>query len=130
MIVPGEVNLPQVKAEVEAAFREYEAALMDNDLDTLDAHFWHDPRVVRYGVTENLYGIEAIRAYRRARDTAGVARLLSQTRITTFGVDTAIATTEFKRLNQAPGRQTQLWMRLPEGWRIVSAHVSLLEVRR
>lgn len=127
MIEPGDLNLPHVIAEVEAAFRNYETALNNNDLAALDGHFWHDPLVVRYGATENLYGIEAIRAYRRARDASRLERQLMRTQIVTFGEDMAVATTEFQRPGQGSGRQTQVWMRLPEGWRIVSAHISLLE---
>lgn len=127
MIDQGELDLPHVKAEVEAAFRDYETALNNNDLAALDAHFWHDDRVVRYGATENLYGIAAIRAYRRARDASNLSRQLYRTRIVTFGENLAVATTEFQRPGQPLGRQTQIWSKLPEGWRIVSAHVSLLE---
>ena len=126
MISHSEVNLPHVKAEVEAVFHDYEAALKRNDLGALDTHFWHSPLATRYGMTENLYGIEAIRAYRIARDAAKVARRLLHTHITTFGEDAAVATTEFVRPGQPPGRQTQMWVRFPEGWRIVSAHISLL----
>ena len=122
-----DVNLPHVLAEVKAVFQHYEAALNRNDLAALDAYFWHHPLVVRYGITENLYGIDAIRAYRIARDTSNISRLLGHTLITTFGEDTAVATTEFTRPHQASGRQTQVWGRFPEGWRIVSAHISLLE---
>lgn len=125
MISSGKVNLPHVKAEVEAVFQRYEAALMSNDLTALDAHFWNDPRVVRFGSAENLYGIDAIRAYRSARDASGVSRQLVHPLITTFGENAAVATTEFIRAGQT-GRQTQNWIRFPEGWRIVSAHVSLL----
>jgi hypothetical protein len=127
MIPHAEVNLPHVKAEVEAAFLDYEAALKRNDLQALDRYFWHSPHVVRYGAAENLYGIMAIRAFRAARDAAQVPRLLTQTCITTFGEDAAVATTEFRRPGQPPGRQSQTWIRFPEGWRIVSAHISLLE---
>lgn len=127
MISLDDMNLPHVKAEVEAVFLDYEAALTRNDLAALDAHFWHSLEVVRYGTNENLYGIDAVRAYRVARDSTRLARRLDRTQITTFGEDTAVATTEFKRPHQAPGRQTQVWIRFPEGWRIVSAHISLLE---
>ncbi|MDD3446284.1 MAG: DUF3225 domain-containing protein, partial [Zavarzinia sp.] len=89
--------------------------------------FWTDPRVLRYGPTENLYGPEAIASYRAARDVTDIARRLENTRINTFGADYAIANTEYIRLKSGKrGRQTQVWARLPEGWRIVSAHVSLL----
>lgn len=121
------LNLPHVKAEVEAVFRDYETALGNNDLAALDAHFWHSQLVVRFGATENLYGIDAVRAYRVIRDASKLRRSLTHTLITTFGENTAVATTEFKRPNQVPGRQTQVWIRFAEGWRIVSAHISLLE---
>lgn len=127
MIEVGAINLPHVVAEVEAVFRDYEAALVRNDLDALDNHFWHSELTLRYGATENLYGIEAVRAFRRARDGNALTRQLMNTRIVAFGEDLAVATTEFKRPGQAPGRQTQVWLRLAEGWRIVSAHISLLE---
>lgn len=129
MIAHAEVNLPHVRAEVEAVFAHYEAALIHNDLAALDAHFWHSEGVVRYGMVENLYGIEAIRAFRAARDASDLARALHHTRITTFGEDAACTTTEFSRPGQPTGRQTQMWIRLPEGWRIVAAHVSLLPAR-
>lgn len=127
MIEHTETNLPHVKAEVEAAFLEYEAALKHNDLQALDRHFWHSPHAVRYGTGENLYGIEAIRTFRIARKAFQIPRVLTQTHITTFGEDTAVATTEFLRPGQPPGRQSQTWIRFPEGWRIVSAHISLLD---
>lgn len=127
MIEAGAINLSHVVAEVEAVFKEYEAALVRNDLDALDKHFWHSELTVRYGATENLYGIEAVRAFRHARDGNALARRLMNTRIVAFGEDLAVATTEFERPGQAPGRQTQVWARLAEGWRIVSAHISLLE---
>lgn len=127
MIPHTEVNLPHVKAEVEAAFLDYEAALKRNDLPALDRHFWHSPHVVRYGTAENLYGIAAIRTFRAARDASQAPRVLTQTHITTFGEDAAVTTTEFRRPGQPPGRQSQTWIRFPEGWRIVSAHISLLE---
>lgn len=127
MIPHAEVNLPHVKAEVEAAFMDYEAALKRNDLAALDRYFWHSPHVVRYGIAENLYGIAAIRTFRAAREAAQVPRALTQTHITTFGENAAVATTEFCRPGQPPGRQSQTWVRFPEGWRIVSAHISLLD---
>ena len=127
---PVSINMPDVKAEVEAAFAAYEAALIGNDVKTLEALFWDDPSTIRYGIGENLYGMEAIRAFRRARSSVGLNRTLSQTVITTFGRDGATAMTLFSR-DSAPGkigRQSQTWMRLPEGWRIVAAHVSVIPV--
>ena len=125
--MPPEVNLPSVLAEVEAVFARYEQALVGNDVETLDALFWHADATVRYGVAENLVGIEAIRAFRRARPSVGLERTLSNTVITTFGHDFATAMTEFRREGSAHvGRQSQTWVRMPEGWKVVAAHVSLL----
>jgi hypothetical protein len=120
-----EVDLPDVKAEVVAAFARYEAALMDNDIAALDALFRDDPRTIRYGGTENLYGMQAIRAFRRERSPVGLRRRLAQTVITTYGRDFATAATLFYR-DTAPGkvgRQMQSWVRFPQGWRVVAAHV-------
>ena len=125
---PMSVNLPDVKAEVETAFAAYEAALVGNDVKTLEALFWDDALTIRYGIGENLYGMEAIRAFRRARSPVGLNRKLDQTVITTFGRDMATAMTLFTR-DSAPGkigRQSQTWARLPDGWRIVAAHVSVI----
>ena len=123
------IDDPAVKAEVEAAFRAYETALTTNDVPTLEALFRDDPLTVRYGIGENLYGMDAIRAFRRARSPVGLERTLAQTQITTYGHDTATAMTLFTRAS-APGkigRQSQTWMRFPEGWRVVAAHVSLID---
>jgi len=121
------VNRPDTLAAVQAVFERYEAALVGNDLDTLDALFWHADAVVRYGVGENLVGIEAIRAFRKARPSAGLARSLSNTVITTFGDDFATAMTEFHRDGSSGvGRQSQTWVRFAEGWRVVAAHVSVI----
>ncbi|MEQ4532020.1 MAG: oxalurate catabolism protein HpxZ [Mixta sp.] len=122
-----EVNIPAVLAEVTAAFQRYEQALVSNDIAVLDALFWHDTRTVRLGAGENLYGIEAIRAFRAARPAAGLQRQLRNTVITTFGSDFAVCSTEFTREgSERIGRQQQSWVRLPEGWRIVAAQVSLM----
>ena len=122
-----QINIPDVHAEVSAAFAAYEAALVGNDVATLDALFWTSPHVVRYGATENLYGHEEILAFRKARPSAGLARTLRRTVITAFGRDSATACTEFTREGtDRIGRQSQSWARLPEGWRIVAAHVSLM----
>lgn len=121
----SEVNRPEVVAEVEAAFRAYETALTTNDVATLDALFWDDPRVVRLGAGENLYGRAQIIAFRKARPSAGLARTLRNTVITTFGRDAASATTEFTREGEPRiGRQTQTWARIDGAWRVVAAHVS------
>jgi hypothetical protein len=123
------VNLPEVLAEVEAAFAAYETALVSNDISTLDRLFWTSDRTIRFGAGESLYGIEAIRAFRAARDSRGLARTLRRTVITSFGRDLATAMTEFTRDGTTKiGRQSQTWVRLPEGWRIVAAHVSLVDL--
>jgi len=122
-----EINLPDVVAEVTAAFSRYEDALVTNRIDVLDELFWPSPVTVRYGAGENLVGIDAIRAFRAARPSAGLARTLAATVITTFGRDFATAMTEFRRDgNPAIGRQSQTWVRLAGGWRVVAAHVSYL----
>jgi len=123
-----EIDIPEVVAEVEAAFARYEEALVTNDVETLDALFFADPRTIRYGGAENLYGIEEIRAFRAGRSPAGLARTLARTQITTWGRDMAIAATLFRR-DGAPGkvgRQMQTWMRTPDGWKVVAAHVSVI----
>ncbi len=124
-----EINLPDVLEEVSAAFARYEAALLGNDVATLQALFWRDPRTIRYGIAENLYGSDEIAAFRAARSPAGLARSLSRTVITTFGRDFATAATLFHRASASGriGRQMQSWVRLAEGWRIVAAHVSLVD---
>jgi hypothetical protein len=123
------INVPNVLAEVTAAFARYEEALVSNDVQVLDELFWNSPHTLRYGVTENLYGYEAIQAFRAQRPAQGLARALENTVITTYGKDFATANTEFRRHgSQKTGRQSQTWMRTPEGWRVVSAHVSLLTV--
>lgn len=120
-----EINLPAVVAEVKAAFERYEAALVSNDVPILDELFWKSSHTIRYGVTENLYGYEQIASFRSARASTGLARTLSNTVITTYGSDFATVNTEFQRPGQS-GRQSQTWLRTAEGWRVVSAHVSLL----
>jgi len=124
-----EINLPEVVAEIEAAFARYEAALVGNDTATLQALFWRSPHTIRYGIGEVLYGWEEIGAFRAARSPAGLARTLSRRVITTYGRDFATASTLFHRDSAAGkiGRQMQSWARFPEGWRIVAAHVSLID---
>ena len=127
-----DVDLPDVRAEVGEAFARYEAALVTNDVATLGALFHNDPRTLRYGIGENLYGYDAIQAFRAARSPAGLMRKTAQTVITAYGRDTAVASTLFYR-DQAPGRvgrQMQTWVRFPEGWRIVAAHVSVIDQPR
>ena len=121
------VNEPSVLAEVTAAFAAYEAALMANDTQALDALFWASPHVLRYGASENLYGQDEIAAFRQARPGGAPQRRLTHRVITTFGSDFATANTEFLQIGTGRvGRQSHTWVRLPEGWRIVAAHVSML----
>jgi hypothetical protein len=123
-----EVNLPYVVAEVTAEFARYETALVTNDVAVLDELFWNSPHTLRYGATENLYGYDAICAFRAARPAQGLAREIMNTVITTYGTDFATANTEFKRVgSEKTGRQSQTWIRTPQGWRVASAHVSLLQ---
>lgn len=124
-----DINLPDVKAEVEAAFGRYETALVTNDVDTLQALFWNSPLTIRYGINEILHGWNEIGAFRSARSPVGLARRISRTVITTYGRDFATASTLFHRdtLPGKVGRQMQTWARVPEGWRIVAAHVSTID---
>jgi hypothetical protein len=120
-----EINIPEIVAEVTEAFMRYEKALGSNDIDAIDTLFWDSPLTLRYGPNGTLLGHGAISAFRRARDIPGITRTLKNTVITTFGRDLAVANTESDRPNNpATGRQSQTWVRMPEGWRIVSAHVS------
>jgi hypothetical protein len=120
------VNDPGIVAEVTEAFRRYEAALLGNDVAALDAFFWESPLALRYGVGERLYGHEAIVAFRLARKGGSPQRTLGRTVITTFGADFATANTEFHRVGETRiGRQSQTWVRMEDGWRVASAHVSL-----
>ncbi|UYK95864.1 oxalurate catabolism protein HpxZ [Pantoea stewartii] len=121
------INLPEVLNAVTAAFYRYEKALTGNDIAVLDELFWHDPRTVRLGAGENLYGIDEIRAFRAARPSAGLDRTLRNTMITTFGDAYAVCSTEFTRAGtEKIGRQQQTWVKFPQGWRIVAAQVSLM----
>jgi len=124
-----EIDLPDVVAEVRAAFERYEKALVSNDVPVLDELFRDDPRTVRYGATEILYGFDEIKAFRAARSPVALGRKLSRTVITTFGRDFAVASTLYERPS-APGkigRQTQTWVKFPEGWRVAVGHVSLMD---
>jgi Protein of unknown function (DUF3225) len=124
-----EINRPDVLAEVGEAFARYEDALVNNRVDVLDELFWTSDRTVRYGITENLVGIDAIRAFRTARSPLGLARRLGNTVITTYGRDYATAMTEFRREgSDRLGRQSQAWVRFEQGWRVVAAHVSFIPV--
>jgi len=124
-----QIDLPEVVAEVKDAFARYETALVTNDVTTLDALFHDDPRTIRYGGTENLYGFHEIATFRGARSPVGLERTLSRTVITTYGRDFAVASTLFDR-SSVPGkigRQMQTWVRFDHGWRVVAAHVSFID---
>lgn len=124
-----EIDRPDIVKEVREAFERYERALLSNDAETLDALFRDDARTIRYGAGEILYGHAEIKKFRATRSPVGLARTLSKTVITTFGRDFAMASTLFHRTT-APGkvgRQTQTWVRLDDGWRIVAGHVSLID---
>lgn len=124
-----DINLPEIVAEVEAAFARYETALVTNDVQTLQLLFWNSPLTIRYGINEILHGWEEIGAFRSARSPAGLMRRISRTVITTYGRDCATASTLFHRetLPGKVGRQMQTWARMPDGWRIVAAHVSVID---
>lgn len=122
-----ELNIPEVLAEVTAAFERYERALNANDVKVLDETFWASPHTVRYGLAENLYGRDEILAFRRGREMKDIERRLLRTVITTFGRDFATTNCEFERVQSGRrGRQSQTWVRTSQGWRVVSAHVSWL----
>jgi hypothetical protein len=124
-----QIDLPEVVVEVRTEFDRYEQALISNDVATLNSLFHDDVRTIRYGGAENLYGYAAIKSFRAARSPAGLPRTLSKTVITTYGRDVAIASTLFTRPS-APGkigRQMQTWVKFANGWRVVAAHVSVIE---
>jgi hypothetical protein len=129
MVQDTEIDLPEVLAEVTAAFNRYEKALTTNDVAVLDDTFHADPRTIRYGVTEVLYGHEEIAAFRAARSPVGLARTISKTVITTYGRDFALASTLFHRATMPGkvGRQMQSWVKFPDGWHVVAAHVSVID---
>jgi hypothetical protein len=123
------INDPATLAELQALYPRYEEALVTNDVDTLTAMFWASPHVMRFGVTENLYGIEELEAFRKGRSPVNLARKIVRLDIVTFGMDFGSVTLEFERETNgvvSRGRQSQTWVRQDEGWRIVAAHVSLL----
>ena len=127
-----EIDLPEVVAEVRREFERYEQALVTNDVPVLDAIFRNDPRTIRYGGAEILYGYDEIKAFRGARSPAGLARTLARTVITTYGRDFAVASTLFARPSMPGkvGRQMQTWVRFPDGWHVVAAHVSAIDTPR
>ncbi len=123
----GAINDPAVCAEVAAAHEIYEAALVGNDVETLDRMFWRSPDAVRFGVNESLHGFDEVAAFRRARPAIDLSRTVSNFHVVAFGSDLAITTIEFDRCIAGAakhGRQTQVWRRFDDGWKIVSAHVS------
>jgi len=125
-----EVNLPEVVAEVTAEFERYERAFLCNDVDELDELFWNDPLAVRYGAAENLYSHEAIARFRGQRSVDDLEREILCSVVTTFGRDAAVTSAEFRRAKSGvTGRQSQTWVRTDEGWRIVTAHVSQLDLQ-
>ncbi len=120
-----QINLPEILAEVRAAFVRYEGALNDNDVAVLHELFWDAPQVVRYGLEEQLYGSEQIRRFRAAREALDLRRELTRLSITTFGRDFAVASCEYRRIASGrSGRQQQTWIRTAQGWRVAAAHVS------
>ena len=121
------INLPEIVHEVTVQFARYEDALVNNKTDVLDELFWNSPQTLRYGATENLYGFDAIQAFRAGRPAQGLMRVVLKTVITTYGNDFATANIEFQRAGSTrPGRQSQTWLRTSDGWRVAAAHVSLL----
>lgn len=127
-MTPESIDRPDVRREVERLFHAYERALMANDAAALNGYFWRDARVTRYGIADLQIGHDALVAFRAATPAPAFTRELSRVRITTFGVDVAVAMTEFRRSDTAKvGMQTQTWVRFADGWKIVSAHVSMID---
>ena len=124
-----EIDLPDVVTEVTAQFARYEEALVTNDVAVLDELFRNDSRTLRYGIAENLYGYDAIMAFRAARSPVGLTRTISKTVITAYGRDCAVASTLFHRATMPGkvGRQMQSWVKFPDGWHVVAAHVSVID---
>jgi hypothetical protein len=123
------INDPETMAELQTLYPKYEKALVTNDVDTLTQMFWSSPQVMRFGISENLYGIEEIESFRKGRSPANLARTIRRLDIVAFGKDCGSITLEFERTVNGKttlGRQSQVWVRMPEGWRIVAAHVSIL----
>jgi hypothetical protein len=125
------VNDPAVVAEVTQLYLKYEEALCKNNLEVMDSLFWDASEVVRFGITENLYGSEEIRNFRTSRPNPKIEREISNLKVVTFGKDAATVTLEFRRIIDGVerfGRQSQTWYRFPQGWKVVSAHVSFLPI--
>ncbi len=125
----SDLNIPSVVAELSAVYDRYETALVGNDVDVLQELFWNSPHAIRYGATENLYGYTEIEAYRKSRPAVGLAREIVRKEIVTFGRESGAVNVEFRRSTEGRvriGRQSQFWRRLSDGWRIVSAHVSMI----
>jgi hypothetical protein len=123
-----EINIPEVVAEVTAAFQRYERALVVNDVEVLDSLFWNNANTLRFGIAENLYGYDAIASFRGSRPPMDLTRELKNTKIVSYGRDFATANTEFQRVGSSmTGRQSHVWVRTGEGWRIAAAHVSLMQ---
>jgi hypothetical protein len=126
-----EINIPEVVAEVTEAFQRYERALVTNDVEALDALFWNNPKTLRFGIAENLYGYDAIASFRSTRPPLDLTRQLKNTVIVTYGREFATANTEFQRVGSSvAGRQSHVWVRTDKGWRIAAAHVSLMPAPR
>jgi ketosteroid isomerase-like protein len=122
-----EINIPEVVAEVTEAFQRYESALVNNDVAVLDTLFWNSPKTLRFGIGENLYGYDAIASFRSSRPSINLTRELKHTVIVSYGRDLATANTEFQRDgSKLTGRQSHVWLRTEQGWRIAAAHVSLM----
>ena len=123
----ADINRPEVVEDITAVFFDYEAALMRNDVQALNRYFWADPAVTRYGIADKQLGHEALAAYRQGVPAPSFTRSLHEVRITTVGDDFATAMCEFVR-SDTPlrGFQTQTWVRMAGGWRIISAHVSMI----
>jgi Protein of unknown function (DUF3225) len=122
-----DINIPEVLEQLTLQSDRYESALVSNDVAVLDELFWDSPHTLRYGATENLYGYAEICAFRASRPSVGLQRTVLKTVITTYGHDTGTVNIEFQRLgSERTGRQSQTWIRTPQGWRVVAAHVSLL----
>lgn len=130
MTIPtADVNLPEIVAELASIYPRYERALVENDVETLVDMFWGGEQVMRFGATENLYGPDKLNEFRKARVAINLAREIKRIDIVSFGRDYGSITLEFERDTSAgkvQGRQSQVWVRFPQGWRIVSAHVSIL----